>query len=332
MLPESKGDFPKCLYLDQNKWIDLARAHYGRPDGVHFQPCLDVIRAATASGKLVVPFSLWNAIEAMIPRDADRRKRLAEFMVGLSGNRTMAPEYVVAPAEIANATRQFFGARATEFPRKSLIQVGIIHAIGMGQELQGMLPPFLNAGFAAYMGSAEKTVEFLVDASANRDRVQAARDGEAKARDIFEADRAATGGMSLVARQRAELSGLFRENPGYGMALKEALQSIGRSGPEFKMEMGDDSKITQFVASIPNFDVFITLRIEREMDRDRKVEHNDIRDLDWLSVAVPYSNIVVAEQYWGRKIRTTGLAAKYGTVVLASLLDLPAQLSAMGCR
>jgi hypothetical protein len=68
------------------------------------------------------------------------------------------------------------------------------------------------------------------------------------------------------------------------------------------------------------------------MDRDRKVEHNDIRDLDWLSVAVPYSNIVVAEQYWGRKIRTTGLAAKYGTVVLASLLDLPAQLSAMGCR
>jgi hypothetical protein len=33
MLPASKDDFPKCLYLDQNKWIDLARAHYARPDG-----------------------------------------------------------------------------------------------------------------------------------------------------------------------------------------------------------------------------------------------------------------------------------------------------------
>jgi hypothetical protein len=61
------------------------------------------------------------------------------------------------------------------------------------------------------------------------------------------------------------------------------------------------------------------------------VDHNDIRDLDWLSVAVPYSNIVVSEQYWGRKIQTAGLASKYGTVIVTNLQDLPSQLSAMGC-
>lgn len=25
MLPTSKNEHPKCVYLDQNKWIDLAR-------------------------------------------------------------------------------------------------------------------------------------------------------------------------------------------------------------------------------------------------------------------------------------------------------------------
>src|SRR5215471_14030132 len=133
MLPESKNDFPKCLYLDQNKWIDLARAHYGKPEGVKFQPCLQFIRAAIKAGTLIVPFGVWNAIESMISGDEGRRKRLAEFMVDLSGNKTVSPENVVAPMEIVNATRQLFGMPATEAPRKSLVHVGIIHAMGMGQ-------------------------------------------------------------------------------------------------------------------------------------------------------------------------------------------------------
>ena len=75
--------------------------------------------------------------------------------------------------------------------------------------------------------------------------------------------------------------------------------------------MASDEKLARFIASIPNFDVFIKLRIEREKDKDREVEHNDIRDLDWLSVAVPYSNVVVSEQYWGKKVQATGLADTY---------------------
>jgi hypothetical protein len=66
------------------------------------------------------------------------------------------------------------------------------------------------------------------------------------------------------------------------------------------------------------------------MDKDRKVDHNDIRDLDWLSVAVPYSNVIVSEQYWGKKVQTTGLAAKYSTVLLTDLQELPSRLSATG--
>jgi hypothetical protein len=331
MLPESKNDHPKCLYLDQNKWIDLARAHHGKPEGAKFQICLESVRAAVKSGKLIVPFSMVNAIESMISRDLGRRQRLAEFMVELSGNTTISPEHVVAQMEIINATRQVFGLPALESPRKSIVKVGIVHAIGMETEIQNALPPAIGATFAAEMKSAAMTVAFLLRCGNNRDYVKRARNGEANAQAIFQSDRAVTEGMSSSARLKAELHGLFSKNPEYRVALESTLATIGRTVNDFKSAMKSDDNVATFVAAIPNFDVFITLRMLRDLDKDREVEHNDIRDLDWLSVAVPYSNIVVSEQYWGKKVLANGIAAKYSTVLLTNLQELPAHLLAMGC-
>src|SRR5947208_16567457 len=99
MLPESKNAFPKCLYLDENKWIDLARAHYGKPGGEPFRDALWAVEAAVGVGTLVVPFSVVNAIEAAAPRGAGRRERLVRFMAELSGNCTILPDTTIRPAE-----------------------------------------------------------------------------------------------------------------------------------------------------------------------------------------------------------------------------------------
>src|ERR1700690_2111405 len=53
-LPENKSQDPKLLCLDQNKWIDLGRAHYGKEGGAPFRAALETVRAAIAAGKLVV--------------------------------------------------------------------------------------------------------------------------------------------------------------------------------------------------------------------------------------------------------------------------------------
>lgn|GEM_PF-5612017 len=37
------------VYLDQNKWIDLARAATGNPKGERFRDALDMCRAASAA-------------------------------------------------------------------------------------------------------------------------------------------------------------------------------------------------------------------------------------------------------------------------------------------
>jgi hypothetical protein len=82
---------------------------------------------------------------------------------------------------------------------------------------------------------------------------------------------------------------------------------------------------------VPNLDVFVTLTLARNQDLVRPIHRNDLRDLDWLSVALPYSNIVVMENYWGHQVHSTSLDRKYCTIVLADLRRLPDQLREMGC-
>jgi hypothetical protein len=75
----------------------------------------------------------------------------------------------------------------------------------------------------------------------------------------------------------------------------------------------------------------VTLTLARNQDLVRRIQRNDLRDLDWLSVAVPYSNAIVSENYWGHQVRATGLDGKYGTMLMTDLRAVPQQLRTMGC-
>lgn len=130
MLPDSKSDFPKCLYLDQNKWIDLAKAHYGKPGGEQFLDALLAVRSAVRAGTLVVPFSAVNAVEAQKNGDPERRRRLARFMVDLANNFAILPYTTICPWELTNALRLLFSNLPTIRIRPSIIRQGYGAALG----------------------------------------------------------------------------------------------------------------------------------------------------------------------------------------------------------
>jgi hypothetical protein len=329
MLPASKSDFPKCLCLDQNKWIDLARAHYGKQGGESFQDALRAVRTAIDSGKLVVPFSAVNAVEAMISRDSGRRERLARFVVELSGNRTVLPEHAACALEIRNAVRRLFGTGSPQAVRPSILQQGLIHALGMVIEVLGSAEK-MEAG-VAHIRSSQLTVEFLLMVSGKREGIDQALVGEMAAVGIFEQDRDRFAAMSLEQRRWLEFLGLFFGTGRYRADLATALRDLNIHVRDFRARVHSPQDAMRFLADVPNLDVLLTLRLARDQDLSRAIERNDIRDLDWISVAVPYSNIVVAENYWGHKVRATGLDGRYGTVLITDLRTLPEQLQTMGC-
>ncbi|MCG8557551.1 MAG: hypothetical protein MJD61_20025 [Proteobacteria bacterium] len=122
-VPDEKNGFPKVLSLDLNKWIDLARAHYGRPNGEDFAEALHAIRRSIAQQDLVVPIDGANALELMEVRNERRRRELARFMVELSGNHCVRHEQAVTILELARAIVTVFGGETwTEAFRSQLVR------------------------------------------------------------------------------------------------------------------------------------------------------------------------------------------------------------------
>lgn len=72
------------VYLDQNKWIELARA-IKRPDAhTDLQPLVSKIRAAVGAGSLVLPLTSTNIYETHKVNDPVRRRDLAYVQAVLS--------------------------------------------------------------------------------------------------------------------------------------------------------------------------------------------------------------------------------------------------------
>ena len=97
------------VYLDQNKWIDLARAESGHPHGVRFVETLAVLKAAADDGRARFPLSMAHYYETGKQRDRRKREELAATMTRLAGMLRIAPPHVIVSWEIKRALIDSFG-------------------------------------------------------------------------------------------------------------------------------------------------------------------------------------------------------------------------------
>ena len=96
------------LYLDQNKWIDLARAYHGRPGGARFRDALDTVDRLVCEGYLRVPLSSAHVMETARRGDRASRRRLAEVMIALSRGWVIAPTYTLTRGLAGHVAQSVF--------------------------------------------------------------------------------------------------------------------------------------------------------------------------------------------------------------------------------
>ena len=74
--------------------------------------------------------------------------------------------------------------------------------------------------------------------------------------------------------------------------------------------------------NIPTALCEFTLMFQRDQQSSRIIQVNDVYDIWHLTLAIPYSDIVVTEKMWTTISRNTALDKKCNTVILSPINDL----------
>jgi hypothetical protein len=315
------------IYLDQNKWIDLARAYHDRPDGTRFKPVLERIKLAVDEGKAIFPLSGTHVIETRKMANLPRRHRLSQAMSNVSRGWTIAPNYVITRFELRASVGKTFGDQLPAEP--VVFGKGIPFACGIRQKLQNLegvdvaMPMHISKMIDDYMSDARVIEDFMCggDDQINLSAVKKYEQGQheiAKNQEQFRNDMKPLGHAVHKRAYCANLTLAIRPK------LIPILADFGKSMQDF-LRLGTD-KLMTFFSEVPTLDVETELAVARNEDWNKGIHTNDSSDISFLSVAIPYCDIVVTEKYWRHKVRTAKLDRKYNTIVLDDLAQLESQL------
>ena len=323
----------KRIYLDTNKWVNLAAARASIKAGERYEDVLTVAEAAVATGAASFPLSMVHYVEVANRRDWRSRSELAETMARLSRLHSLAPPQALIPAEIDRALQAVFGRPSSCRPLRPF-GVGAAHvfandAINKAIPADLPLPPearwlleqqiapvrewFLLAGVPPEL---EEQVEGFDPAAHRRWASEYAAEQEklrgrrkaagwskgAKADDLFAAD-------------------VFEENFEY---LRDALAGAGIPA-EAVYALGKDG-MNAMLRQIPTMHATAELRRQRHVASQKPLDANDIADLVALPGAIAYCDVIVTEVQWTDAARRRKLGHQHGTVVLHDLTELVAQL------
>jgi hypothetical protein len=91
-----------------------------------------------------------------------------------------------------------------------------------------------------------------------------------------------------------------------GPKLIQFLSRVHADPEVFMKEVTKDREtITQFFQSMPTSYCNVQLTLYRDMQTHRKIQPNDLYDIMSLSIAIPYSDVVVTERMWQTAIKQT---------------------------
>ena len=82
---------------------------------------------------------------------------------------------------------------------------------------------------------------------------------------------------------------------------------------------GGRRRMLNLVAAMPAAHVDWQLGFQRDKQKTRKIHPNDLADLFHLTVAIPYSDLVITERFWADLVSRTDLKERYRTEVSPKL-------------
>ncbi len=311
---------PRFAYLDQNHWIYLAKDYWGKPHKPAHKGLAANLFEAVRSDRVRLPLSNVHFIEHLRAASGPRRQRLARVFDRFSGGWHMASWSCVLPVEIHRVVAHFFGERSS-MPQPQIFGKGFLFGLGPKQRellLRDRTEEQLDllGSIATFPGAIFDLLTFPNEVGRKRQN-EKVTDLDCAHAAAAEQLRSARKSDAIEMHRRAQYVGYTSHHQDL---IVPALAAIGRTFEEFLNLMLEG--LTAFWSHVPSLDVDCELTLYRDRQWSRSVDPNDMRDIAYLALAMPYCDLVVTERFWARAAEETGLTEKYSTVVCADLTEL----------
>lgn len=307
------------IYLDQNKWVELARVHAGADNSGPIAELYPQLIAAVEAGRVLFPLSSSHILETSKRNDPVSRGNVAETQAKLSRGYAYRDRTTRLEVEVRTTLLRLFDEEPTQLPPNWAIGAGFWQVFGApdtlengAQEIQALIQ------LSALIDPAELYVSYMKDQDDAVRRVTHAKVAADTAELIarVEERRSRVAGAPLDLRRRAYAVEQFMENQDH------FLRVLGQLGYTFdQLHALGERAIKALIEDVP------TLNVEGEMAarpeaRSGSIKPNDAFDMQWLYTAIPYSSHVVAEKSAIALARQARLDVRYSVRLFTSLTDL----------
>jgi hypothetical protein len=335
----------RLIYLDLNQWIALAKANAGHPDGARWRSALEALRGLRAGSTYVISMPLIMELTGIL-RPAQRAE-LTEVIEEFTDFACMIPLTTIAGLEFESAL-----ARAVpiteQFAQVPILGRGVMRACGMDGRLRVRNRSGADVTEHARMHSPVGPEEFdrrlaegerLLDRSVIRGPAGAEEESELRAMgwDPSAARRVAEKRAQQEREHAKRLDGEPRWRRGrlrdvvaaryLALEIEEVRDRVLLAhGIRLHDVLTDPSQAREFTDSMRTADVWITLMTAKHRNRDSLWRSNDIFDVDALSVAGAYCDVVVTERHAAHVLRRAAIHERFGTRLLTDLDQLASHL------
>lgn len=316
---------PYVVYLDQNKWVELARAVKCPSDHPAQHELLAAMSREVKAGRLVLPLTAANIYETQKTNDPARRRDLAVLQAKASQGLVFRGRHHRLETELGDLLRAAHGQNPTPRDTNWFLSDVFFEAFAdwnderLGAVISGDVVDFVRKEPARCL------YEFLT-ATPEEIRTAAVMNFSRGSEDLrrrIEQRRLKHASESFAMRRRIQsallmideidLILLFANRAGFAW---ETVRDIG------------DKLARRIVEDVPTYFIEreIALRLEAQA---RPIEENDFRDMQSFCAVVPYSDEVIAEKQFVSLTRQAKLDRKYGTKLGTDLLSLAGSLGAL---
>ena len=343
-----RPDGVRLIYLDMLHWVSLAKAAIGHADGAAHAASLQALRDAVASGNYLIPLCSAHFMEMAPIKNERHRFDVTDVMEELSGWNVTVPRSTIIKLEVEAALDAFGIPRETPYAPVDLLGRGSGRAFGKvgGLVIQDAGGSNITASVReSWPGGPEAFDRWKEESERELDK-QIMRGPTA----AQEADLRADGWDPTIARtalgERAAAEQLLagwlasdgvhwrtqrvRDTAAVRYmaidAITELTEGLAVRGLEIEDVYSGPEASRRFTDSMPSADAYVTLLAAAHRDPNTRWTSNRMFDLDLLSVAVPYYDLVATDGEAAHTVKAEGLGDRFGTFVTSSLDELVATL------